>query len=209
MLCPSCHAKRLTIWSEWFGAELLENVPHRWFRYRPLATVPAIIIPTAAVLFQMGFFFWPHSDFNVHLGPVIYADEKEQLKMTARYGARTPLALSRLTYDRERQLIVYVYTNPYDHGEYTEKVTPHELIARLMTHTSDPWGQTTRCFGFYSNHTRRKRKSAPGNRKSGGTEMKIISVLTEDENVSDILGLPIDEASSLPGGGRQISSPRH
>ena len=29
MLCPSCHAKRLTIWSEWIGVELLESVPHR------------------------------------------------------------------------------------------------------------------------------------------------------------------------------------
>jgi len=31
---------------------------------------------------------WPHSDFHVHLGPVIHGDDKEQLKATARYSAR-------------------------------------------------------------------------------------------------------------------------
>ena len=41
MLCPSCHAKRLTVWSEWLGAELLENVPHRMITL----TVPKRIQP--------------------------------------------------------------------------------------------------------------------------------------------------------------------
>jgi len=45
MLCPSCHAKRLTIWSEWLGAELLESVPHRMITL----TVPKRIRP---------FFLW-------------------------------------------------------------------------------------------------------------------------------------------------------
>ena len=60
--------------------------------------------------------------------------------MTAHYGARAPLALSRLTYDRQKQEIAYTYTNPYDRAEYTEKVTPHELIARFMIHVPDPGG---------------------------------------------------------------------
>jgi len=91
---------------------------------------------------------WPHSGFNVHLGPVIGGDAREEMKKTARYSARAPLALSRLTYDQKKQRIAYVYTNPYDHAEYTEKVTPHELIARLMTHIPDPGEHTTRYFGF-------------------------------------------------------------
>jgi len=91
---------------------------------------------------------WPHSGFHVHLAPVIHGDDKEQLKKTARYGARAPLALSRLTYNREKQEIAYTYTNPYDHAEYTEKITPHELIARLMTHIPDPWEQNNRYFGW-------------------------------------------------------------
>jgi hypothetical protein len=45
MLCPSCHAKRLTIWSDWLGEVLLENVPHRMITL----TVPKRIRP---------FFLW-------------------------------------------------------------------------------------------------------------------------------------------------------
>jgi len=90
---------------------------------------------------------WPHSGFHAHLGPIISGDEREQLKQTARYGARAPLALSRLSYNREKQAITYTYTNPYDHLDYTEKITPYELIARLMTHLPDPWEHTTRNYG--------------------------------------------------------------
>ena len=82
----------------------------------------------------------------MYLGPVIDGEDKEQLKAIARYGARAPLACSRLTYDREEELVSYTYTNPYDACEYTEKITPHELIARLVTHIPDPWEQTTRYF---------------------------------------------------------------
>jgi hypothetical protein len=105
---------------------------------------------------------WPHSGFHVHLGPVIDGNDGEQLKKTARYGARAPLALSRLSYDREKQEVTYAYTNPYDHLEHTEKITPYELIARLVTHIPDPWEQNNRYFGHYANRTRGKRKRDHG-----------------------------------------------
>jgi hypothetical protein len=41
MLCPSPHAKRLTLRSEWLGTELLENVPHAMITL----TVPKRIRP--------------------------------------------------------------------------------------------------------------------------------------------------------------------
>jgi hypothetical protein len=316
MLCPSCHAKRLTIWSEWLGEVLLENVPHRmitltvpkrirpfflWDRkllgllarcaaetiktfyremtgepdgtpgmvvsvqtfgnragnYHPhihcLATdgvhlsddtfVRSSFLPPVdiAELFRRevlraflerelitesvaeNMLSWPHSGFHVHLGPVISGDEREELKRTARYGARAPLALSRLTYDRQKEEIAYTYTNPYDTCEYTEKISPYELIARLVTHIPDPWEHTTRNFGWYSNRTRgvRKKCTTVGSDMQNdnkekearaplhwrrkwaellrlvfevtlscprcGTEMKIISVLTERELIRKIL----------------------
>jgi hypothetical protein len=30
-LCPSCHAKRLLVWSEWIEEEILDEVPHRQY----------------------------------------------------------------------------------------------------------------------------------------------------------------------------------
>jgi hypothetical protein len=263
MLCPSCHAKRLTIWSEWLGEVLLENVPHRmitltvpkrirpyflWDRkllgllarcaaetiktfYREMTGepdgVPGLVVSiqtfgnragnyhphihclaTDGVFLTDGTFVrssflppvdiaelfrrevlrtflerelitesvaenmlsWPHSGFHVHLGPVISGDEREELKRTARYGARAPIALSRLSFDREREEIAYAYTNPYDHSDYTEKITPYELIARLMTHIPDPWEQNNRYFGHYANRTRGKRRSSDSSPKESEGE---------------------------------------
>jgi len=163
---------------------------------------------------------WPHSGFHVHLGPVIDGNDKEQLKQTARYGARAPLALSRLSYDREKQEIAYTYTNPYDHLDYTEKISPLELIARLLTHIPDPWEQNNRYFSWYSNRSRGKRKRDHGHRERVpeetearspkhwrrkwaellrlvfevklscprcGTDMKILSLITEREPIRKIL----------------------
>jgi len=128
------------------------------FTVLPLMAFFSLTVPSYAVLSSLrsilrnfsvaeNMLSWPHSGFHVHLGPVIHAEEREELKKTARYGARAPLALSRLTYNREKEQVSYVYTNPYDHAEYTEKVTPHELIARLMAHIPDPWEQTTKYYG--------------------------------------------------------------
>jgi len=113
---------------------------------------------------------WPHSGFHVHLGGGIGGDAREKLKKTARYSARAPLALSRLTYVQKSQRIAYRYTNPYDHAEHTEKVTPHELIARLMTHIPDPGEHTTRYFGFYANRTRGKRRAVHGGQENAAEE---------------------------------------
>jgi hypothetical protein len=59
---------------------------------------------------------------------MIHADEGEMLKAPARYCARAPLSLSRLTYDSEAQTVAYAYTNPYDNAEATETITPLELV---------------------------------------------------------------------------------
>jgi hypothetical protein len=77
---------------------------------------------------------WPHSGFHVHLGPLIHDDEAELLATTARYCARAPLSLYRLSYDSDIQTVTYAYTNPYDNTDATEILTPLELIARLSLH---------------------------------------------------------------------------
>jgi len=291
MLCPSCHAKRLTIWSEWLGEELLEDVPHRMItltvpkRIRPfflwdrkllglLARCAALTIKTfyremtgesegdpgmvvsvqtfgnraanyhphihclvsdgvylsggpfvrssflppvdIAELFRrevLGGFVerelitesvarnmlsWPHSGFNVHLGPVISGNDEEQLKATACYGARAPLALSRLTYDRQKQEVAYTYTNPYDHVSYTEKITPYELIARLMTHIPDPWEQTTRYYAFYSNRTRGKRKRDHVNQERVGEQSEARVPMQWRRNWAEALRLVFEVNLTCP-----------
>jgi hypothetical protein len=89
---------------------------------------------------------------------VIHEDKGELLKTTARYCARAPLSLSRLTYDREAETVAYVYTNPYDNAEATERITPLELIARLATHIPDRGEHTVKYFTWYANRSRGKRR---------------------------------------------------
>jgi hypothetical protein len=117
---------------------------------------------------------WPHSGFHVHLGPLIHPDQPEELKATARYCARAPLALSRLSYHAEQNAVSYTYTNPYDHTERTERITPEELIARLATHLPDPWEHLTRYYGFYSNRTRGARSDAGTDAETDGEGQETI-----------------------------------
>jgi hypothetical protein len=101
---------------------------------------------------------WPHSGFHVHLGPLIHEDEGEVLRATARYCVRAPLSLSRLAYDGEAGMVSYSYTNTYDQTEGTERITPLELIARLVLHIPDPRERVVRYFGTYANRSRGKRR---------------------------------------------------
>jgi len=73
-------------------------------------------------------------------------------------SARVPLALSRFTYGLEREQVPSACTNPYDHARYTEKMTPHELITRLITHTLDRWVQAMKYFGFDTTRNRGKKR---------------------------------------------------
>jgi hypothetical protein len=311
MLCPSCEAKRLVLWSQWLGEHLLAKVPHRMItltvpkRLRPFFLrdrrllgllarcaaetikiyygemtgeprgVPGIVVSiqtfgnragnpnphlhclgTDGVFLPDGSFAsasflppvditelfrrtvlrefvkrelmseevaenmlsWPHSGFHVHLGPLIHEDEGELLKTTARYSARAPLSLSRLSYDRDTRTVTYAYTNPYDGTDATEILTPLELIARLVAHIPNQREQIVRYGGAYSHRTRgawRKRGITTGETRAGapaqswkkswaellqlvfevsltcprcGGEMKIISVITGAEPIQKILG---------------------
>jgi hypothetical protein len=161
---------------------------------------------------------WPHSGFHVHVGPLIHEDEAGLLATTARYCARAPLSLSRLSYDSDTQTVTYSYTNPYDHTDATETITPLELIARLSLHIPNPREPLTRYGGAYSHRTRgawRKRGITTGEIRTGtppqrwkkgwaellqlvfevsltcprcGGEMKIVSFITGSEPIGKILG---------------------
>jgi hypothetical protein len=94
------------------------------------------------------------SGFHVHRGPLIHEDEGELLATTARYCARAPLSLSRLTYDKETQTVSYTYTNPYDNTDATETLAPLELIARLSLHIPNLREPLTRYYCWYAHRTR-------------------------------------------------------
>ena len=197
--CPSCHAKRLALWTPWLNPTLLAPVPHRQvvltipkrlrasclFRRRLLGeiarvaarTVPAAIramtgarelavgivaclhthgsranwhphlhllvtdggfrpdgtfgswpAPDTARLTEAvrravlrlfvrlerldadqaaGMLTWPHSGCHAHTAVRVPEDDRAFATRLARYGARHPVALERLTYDRTARAVTY------------------------------------------------------------------------------------------------------
>ena len=126
------------------------------------------------------------------------------MKNAARYGARAPLALSRLTYNREKQEITYTYTNPYDHTNYTEKLTPHELIARLMTHIPNRGEHTNHNFGYYANRTRGNRKSVHGSRQIAAEEMEVHAPTHWRKKWAELLHLVFEVHLTCPRCGTEM-----
>jgi len=255
--CPSCHAKKLTLWSDRLVEELLEPVPHRMFtltvpkRIRPfflwerkllglLARCAAETIRsfyrhllqepdgktgivtsiqtfgnqaanyhphihclaadglfTSGGTFRSPSFFspvdisdlfrrevletfveqelipqevadnmlsWPHSGFNVHIGPRLHPGDGDTLEATLRYTARTCISLQRLHYDREKEQVTYSYTSAYDKREHVERLSACEFIARLTTHVPGRYERLIRYYGVYSSRSQGVRRA----REAGG-----------------------------------------
>lgn len=54
-----------------------------------------------------GMLHWPHSGFHVHDAVWVAADDRAFAQRLARYGARNPVALNRLSYDAEARRVAY------------------------------------------------------------------------------------------------------
>ena len=80
-----------------------------------------------------GMLTWPHSGFHVHTAVWIPEDDRAFATRLARYCARNPVALERLTYDRAATTV----TDRSDKSEGptagTETADPLALLARCST----------------------------------------------------------------------------
>jgi hypothetical protein len=244
--CPSCHAKRLAIWTQWLDTTLLAPVPHRqvvltipkrlraYCLYRrrllgEIARAAARTVTTAvrtltgerelavgivaclqthgsqanwhphlhllvtdggfrpdgtfvtwpahdtarlteafrrAVLRLFvrrelfdedqaaGMLTWPHSGFHVHTAVWVPEDDRAFATRLARYCARNPVALERLTYDRAVKSVTYRSDKSEGPTAGTETVDPLEFLARVLVHIPDKGHVTTRYYGWYANRPR-------------------------------------------------------
>ena len=195
--CPSCHAKRLAIWTQWLDTTLLAPVPHRQvvltipkglrayclYRRRLLGEIARVAARTVTAAIRAltgerdlavgivaclqthgsranwhphlhllvtdvgfrpdgtfvswpahdtarlteafrravlrlfvrlelfdeepaaGMLTWPHAGFHVHTAVWVPADDRAFATRLARYCARNPVALERLTYDRAAKAV--------------------------------------------------------------------------------------------------------
>ncbi len=107
-----------------------------------------------------GMLTWPHSGFHVHTTVWVPEDDRAFATRLARYCARNPVALERLTYDRTAKAVTYRSDKSEGPTAGTETVNPLEFLARVLVHIPDKGHVTTRYYGWYANRPRGMRRQA-------------------------------------------------
>ena len=107
-----------------------------------------------------GMLTWPHSGFHVHTAVWVPEDDRAFATRLARYCARNPVALERLTYDRAAKTVTYRSDKSEGPTAGTETADPLEFLARVLVHIPDKGQVTTRYYGWYANRPRGMRRQA-------------------------------------------------
>ena len=107
-----------------------------------------------------GMLTWPHSGFHVHTAVWVPEDDRAFATRLARYCARNPVALERLTYDRTAKAETYRSDKSEGPTAGTETADPLEFLARVLVHMPDTGHVTTRYYGWYANRPRGMRRQA-------------------------------------------------
>ena len=97
---------------------------------------------------------WPHSGFSAYVGPAIAAEDRAAVLRVARYGARAPVAESRLRYDAERaevELVSDAVEGPY---VGVHRFAAVEFLARLVQHIPGKGEVRVRYYGAYASRRR-------------------------------------------------------
>ena len=89
-------------------------------------------------------------------------DDRAFATRLARYCARNPVALERLTYDRAAKAVTYRSDKSEGPTAGTETADPLEFLARVLVHIPDKGHVTTWYYGWHANRPRDMRgKAAP------------------------------------------------
>ena len=105
-----------------------------------------------------GMLQWPHSGFHVHAGVGVPEDERAFARRLARYCARNPVALERLTDDPGVDQVTYRSDKTDGPTAGTATVDPLEFLARVVTHIPNPGQVMQRYYGWYASRTRGVRR---------------------------------------------------
>ncbi len=90
---------------------------------------------------------WPHSGFHVHTVAWVSEEDRAFATRLARYCARNPVALERLTYDRTVKAVTYRSDKSGGPTAGTETVGCLEFLARVLVHIPDKGHVTTQYDG--------------------------------------------------------------
>ncbi|MBL0171626.1 MAG: transposase [Gemmatimonadaceae bacterium] len=84
-----------------------------------------------------GMLTWSHSGFHVHTAVWVPEDDRAFATRLARYCARNPVALERLTYDRTAKAVTYRSDKSEGPTAGTETTEPLEFLVRVLVHIPD------------------------------------------------------------------------
>jgi hypothetical protein len=97
---------------------------------------------------------WPHSGFSAHVGPRIEPEDRAAVLRVARYGARAPVAESRLRYDAERAEVELVSDASEGPHAGVHRFAAVEFLARLVDHIPAKGEVRVRYYGAYASRRR-------------------------------------------------------
>lgn len=96
----------------------------------------------------------------MHTAVWVSEDDRAFATRLARYCARNPVALERLTYDRAAKAVTYCSDKSEGPTAGTETADPLEFLARVLVHVPDKGHVTTWYDGWYANRPRGMRRQA-------------------------------------------------
>ena len=98
--------------------------------------------------------------FSLHANTHVHENDRESLERLARYGARGPLALERLSRSEDGKL-EYRLRKPLPGGATTLVLTPVQLLQRLCAVMVQPRVHLTRFFGAFAPNSKARAQVVP------------------------------------------------
>lgn len=101
-----------------------------------------------------------NSGFSLHAGVATKAHERDRLEKVCRYIARPAVAEERLSTNDQGD-VIYRFKKPWDDGTTAMKLTPMELMERLVALVPRPRVHLTRYHGVLGPHYKYRKKIIP------------------------------------------------
>ena len=115
-----------------------------------------------------------NSGFSLHAGVATKAHERDKLEKICRYIARPAVSEERLSTD-DYGNVIYRFKKPWDDGTTALKLTPMELMERLVALVPRPRIHLTRYHGVLGPHYKHRKQIVPK-----PPELKLVH---EDQNI--------------------------
>ncbi len=101
-----------------------------------------------------------NSGFSLHAGVATKAHERDRLEKVCRYIARPAVAEERLS-TNDKGDVIYRFKKPWDDGTTAMKLTPMELMERLVALVPRPRVHLTRYHGVLGPHYKYRKQIVP------------------------------------------------